>query len=156
MGNKDNIELRSEKTRHVIGRIPPLLIRTGTMVITLMVIAMAVAVRTIHYPITIEARGEVAATNDTMQARLLVPYKHIGMFDEQRTANIEFEGNDKVFSLPVTSHSQKLISVNGQNYFEADVNISKNKLGGLLLQPKQKVAAEIMVSDKTIWQLLGF
>ena len=39
----DNIELRSEKVRHIIGQVPPALVRTGTMVITLVIIVLAVS-----------------------------------------------------------------------------------------------------------------
>ena len=39
----DNIELRSEKVRNVIGEIPPRLVSLGTAVITIVAIALAVA-----------------------------------------------------------------------------------------------------------------
>lgn len=50
--NTDNIELRSEKVRHIIGKVPPVLVRTGTIIITLVVIAFGVAFYTIHYPLS--------------------------------------------------------------------------------------------------------
>ena len=33
MGNDENIELRSEKIRHIIGEIPPKLVKLGTAII---------------------------------------------------------------------------------------------------------------------------
>ena len=39
----DNIELRSEKVRRVIGEVPPRLVRIGTAVITLIILALAAA-----------------------------------------------------------------------------------------------------------------
>ena len=39
----DNIELRSEKVRNVIGEVPPRLVCLGTVVITIVAIALAVA-----------------------------------------------------------------------------------------------------------------
>ena len=39
----DNIELRSEKVRNVIGKVPPRLVSLGTVVITIIVLALAVA-----------------------------------------------------------------------------------------------------------------
>ena len=39
----DNIELRSEKVRKVIGKVPPRLVRIGTVVITLIILALAAA-----------------------------------------------------------------------------------------------------------------
>ena len=58
----DNIELRSEKVRHIIGKVPPVLVRTGTFIITIIVIALAVAFYTIRYPITI---AEVSIASDS-------------------------------------------------------------------------------------------
>lgn len=68
----DNIELRSEKVRNVIGKVPPRLVSLGTVVITIIVLALAVAFYKIPYPISIEANGEVV-NQRTMQ--VFVPYK---------------------------------------------------------------------------------
>ena len=38
----DNIELRSEKVRRVIGEVPPLIVRMGTVIITIIVIVLAI------------------------------------------------------------------------------------------------------------------
>ena len=37
----DNIELRSEKVRNVIGKVPPRLVSLGTVVITIIVLALS-------------------------------------------------------------------------------------------------------------------
>ena len=47
----DNIELRSEKVRNVIGKVPPRLVSLGTVVITIIVLALAVAFYKTPYPI---------------------------------------------------------------------------------------------------------
>ena len=39
----DNIELRSEKVRNIIGKVPPRLVSIGTVIITFIVLALAVA-----------------------------------------------------------------------------------------------------------------
>lgn len=36
----DNIELRSEKVRRVISEVPPLIVRIGTVIITIIVLAI--------------------------------------------------------------------------------------------------------------------
>ena len=152
MDNKnetDNIELRSEKVRHIIGQVPPALVRIGTMVITLVVIALAIASYTIRYPITIEAQGKVMR-NDSVE--LLVPYKYLYLFDEPRMARITLEGQDNdVASIvcSVTSHNDKLLVIAGNHYFAAKTYIRSN---GSNAQPGLKVSARIVVSDKTVWQ----
>ena len=55
----DNVELRSEKVRNVIGKVPPRLVSLGTVIITVIVLALAVAFYKIPYPISIETNGEV-------------------------------------------------------------------------------------------------
>ena len=152
MDNKnetDNIELRSEKVRHIIGQVPPALVRIGTMVITLVVIALVIASYTIRYPITIEAQGKVMR-NDSVE--LLVPYKYLYLFDEPRMARITLEGQDNdVASIvcSVTSHNDKLLVIAGNHYFAAKTYIRSN---GSNAQPGLKVSARIVVSDKTVWQ----
>ena len=145
----DNIELRSEKVRHIIGQVPPALVRTGTIVITLVVIALAIAFYTIRYPITIDAQGKVMR-NDSVE--LLVPYKYLYLFDEPRTARITLEGpdnDDAPIVCPITSHNDKLLIVDGNHYFTAKTNIRSN---GSNAQPELKVSARIVISDKTVWK----
>ena len=49
---KDNIELRSEKVRNLIGEIPPSLIRWGTVVILLIFLLLLIALCCLPYPYT--------------------------------------------------------------------------------------------------------
>ena len=152
MDNKnesENIELRSEKVRHIIGQVPPALVRTGTMVITLVVIALAIAFYTIRYPITIEAQGKVTSKDSV---ELLVPYKNLYLFNEPHTARITLEGQDNddaPIVCPVTSHSENLLIVDGNHYFTAKASIRSN---GKKVQPGLKASAKIIISDKTLWQ----
>ena len=152
MDNKnesENIELRSEKVRHIIGQVPPALVRTGTLVITLVVIALAVAFYTIRYPITIEAQGKVTSKDSV---ELLIPYKYLYLFDEPRTARITLEGQDNddaPIVCPITSHSENLLIVDGNHYFTAKASIRSN---GKKVQPGLKASARIIISDKTLWQ----
>ena len=148
----DNIELRSEKVRHIIGQVPPTLVRTGTMVITLVVIVLAVAFYIIRYPITIEAQGKVTR-NDSVE--LLVPYKYFYLFDEPRTARLTLEGQAEDTApivCPITSHSDKLLIVSGKHYFAVKAPIRRY---GSHAQPGLRVSARIIVSDKTLWQQVG-
>ena len=127
--------------RHIIGQVPPALVRTGTMVITLVVIALAVAFYTIRYPITIEAQGKVTH-NDSIEF----------LVDEPRTARITLEGqDDDVASIvsPITSHNDKPFIIAGNHYFAAKAYIRSN---GSNVQPGLNVSARIIVSEKTLWQ----
>ena len=65
----ENIELRSEKVRNVIGKVPPRLVSLGTVIITIIVLALAVAFYKIPYPISIEANGCLLYTSPSPRDR---------------------------------------------------------------------------------------
>ena len=145
----DNIELRSEKVRHIIGKVPPLLVRTGTVVVTLIVIALAVAFYTIRYPITIEVEGRVMP-HDTLQ--IAVSYKYLYLFTEPRQVIVTYEGEDRnaqshVYT--ITSFSRRLLSIGPDNYFIAKASVASDRGH---IQIGQKAEGQIIVSDKTLWQ----
>lgn len=48
--NNGNIELRSEKVRKFLGKIPPSLVRWGTVIITVIFLALLATVCLIPYP----------------------------------------------------------------------------------------------------------
>lgn len=79
MEKDTNIELRSEALRNVIGQVPPLLVRVGTMVIVFITLALALAVCFVPYPITIKSDGMVVATKGSglVAVRSRVPYKFL-------------------------------------------------------------------------------
>ena len=119
----DNIELRSEKVRHIIGQVP--------------------------HPITIEAQGKVTRSDSV---ELLVPYKYLYLFDEPRTARLTLEGQAEDAApivCPITSHNENLLIVDGNHYFTAKTHIRSN---GSNSQPGLNVSVRIVVSDKTLWQ----
>ena len=145
----DNIELRSEKVRHIIGKVPPVLVRTGTFIITILVIALAVAFYTIRYPITIEVEGRVMP-HDTLQ--IAVSYKYLYLFTEPRQVIVTYEGEDRnaqshVYT--ITSFSRRLLSIGPDNYFIAKASVASDRGH---IQIGQKAEGQIIVSDKTLWQ----
>ncbi len=146
----DNIELRSEKVRNVIGKVPPRLVSLGTVIITIMVITLGMAFYKIPYPISIEANGEVV-TNSTVQ--VYVPYKYLYLFNDSRTANVSFEGNEEItYQCKITSHNTKLIHKEDGNYFVAAGMVRLSGKSSTMLQKHQKADVRIIVSDKTLWQ----
>ena len=146
----DNIELRSEKVRNVIGKVPPLLVSLGTVIITIIVLALAVAFYKIPYPISIEANGEVV-NHRTIQ--MFVPFKYLYLFNEPRTAHVSFEGNDHVsYQFDVTSHSTKLVHKEDGNYFRALGIMNRYEKTAPILQKHQKANVRIVISNKTLWQ----
>lgn len=146
----DNIELRSEKVRNVIGKVPPRLVSLGTVLITVIVLALALAFYKIPYPISIEATGEVI---NQRTVQVFVPYKYLYLFDEPRTAHVSFEGNDDAsYSCNVISHNAKLIHREEGNYFMAIATVSTQGRNTPVLQKYMKVDVRVIISNQTLWQ----
>ena len=146
----DNIELRSEKVRNVIGKVPPRLVRLGTVLITVIVLALALAFYKIPYPISIEATGEVI---NQRTVQVFVPYKYLYLFDEPRTAHVSFEGNDDAsYSCNVISHNAKLIHREEGNYFMAIATVSTQGRNTPVLQKYMKADVRVIISNQTLWQ----
>ena len=126
-----------------------MLARTGTFIITILVIALAVAFYTIRYPITIEVEGRVMP-HDTLQ--IVVPYKYLYLFTEPRQVIVTYEGEDRnaqshVYT--ITSFSRRLLSIGPDNYFIAKASVASDRGH---IQIGQKAEGQIIVSDKTLWQ----
>ena len=83
------IELRSEKVRHIIGKIPSGIVRYGITIITIVILGLLAGAYFIPYPETISAK--VQMTN-TRQGTLIIPYRYVNTIENGMTANIEFEG----------------------------------------------------------------
>ena len=146
----DNIELRSEKVRNVIGKVPPRLVSLGTVLITVIVLALALAFYKIPYPISIEATGEVI---NQRTVQVFVPYKYLYLFDEPRTAHVSFEGNyDASYSCNVISHNAKLIHREEGNYFMAIATVSTQGRNTPVLQKYMKADVRVIISNQTLWQ----
>ena len=146
----DNIELRSEKVRNVIGKVPPRLVSLGTVIITIIVLALAAAFYKTPYPISIEATGEVVSQR-TIQ--VFVPYKYLYLFDEPRIAHVSFEGNDNAsYNCDFISHNAKLIHREDGNFFVAIATVSTQWQKFPVLQKYMKADVRIIVSNKTLWQ----
>lgn len=146
----DNIELRSERVRNVIGKVPPRLVSLGTVLITVIVLALALAFYKIPYPISIEATGEVI---NQRTVQVFVPYKYLYLFDEPRTAHVSFEGNDDAsYSCNVISHNAKLIHREEGNYFMAIATVSTQGRNTPVLQKYMKADVRVIISNQTLWQ----
>ena len=129
--------------------MPPVLVRTGTFIITIIVIALAVAFYTIRYSITIEVEGRVMP-HDTLQ--IVVSYKYLYLFTEPRLVIVTYEGEDRnaqshVYT--ITSFSRRLLSIGPDNYFIAKASVASDRGH---IQIGQKAEGQIIVSDKTLWQ----
>ena len=87
----NEIELRSEKVRHIIGEIPSRIVRYGITIITIVILGLLVGAYFIPYPETISAKVQMTNAH---QGAITIPYKYVNTIARGMTANIEFEGYD--------------------------------------------------------------
>ncbi len=161
MEENNNLDLRSEKIRKIIGRIPPRLVRTGTVVITLLVIGMMWAATTIHIPMTIEGNGYFHRFNieDTVYSyvNIEIPYKYMFMFyNQKRTFKIAFDGLPENEYTVVTSYEMDydVKEHDGGQFFLVLVRLDNAWANKHRLKQNQVAHASTLISDKTLWKLI--
>lgn len=157
MADIDNIELRSEKTRQIIGMVPSGSVRYGTLIITIIIAILLAVSYFVPYPENIQANATVVVDADgKLNVCAYIPYSHINTIHKGMSAEIEFEGYpaaDYGYVSTTISHIDKNVhNINGQNYFKVDLNIQTNST--IILFEGMNGTANILISDKSVLQKL--
>ena len=155
MANIDNIELRSEKTRQIIGMVPSRIVRYGTLIISAIIIALLVAAYFIPYPDNLQVNAMVVNTEDgEQQIQAYVPYSYVSTIHEGMNANIEFDGYPSAdygyTTAIVTDIDKGVCSLDNQNYFTTYMYVDVNN--SIIMLPKMNAQANILLSNKTLLQ----
>ncbi len=155
MTDIDNIELRSEKTRQIIGMVPSRIVRYGTLIISVIIIALLASAYLTPYPDNLQVNAMVADTEDNeQQIQAYVPYSYVSTIHEGMNAYIEFDGYssaDYGYVSAIITHIKKDVNnINGQNYFKVDLKIKNNN--DIELYEGMKGTANVLISDKSILQ----
>jgi len=69
----NNIELRSEKARNIIGQIPPLIMRIGITIIFSIVIVLLLFAYYFKYPYLIAVEGKIISNSNNSYCEIKVP-----------------------------------------------------------------------------------
>lgn len=157
MADIDNIELRSEKTRQIIGMVPSGIVRYGTLIITIIIAILLAVSYFVPYPENLQANATVVVDADgKLNVCAYIPYSHINTIHEGMSAEIEFEGYpaaDYGYVSTTISHIDKNVhNINGQNYLKVDLNIQTNNT--IILFEGMNGTANILISDKSVLQKL--
>lgn len=131
MADIDNIELRSEKTRRIIGMVPSGIVRYGTLIIAAIIVALLTISYFVPYPENLQADATVAVDADgKLTICMYIPYSYINTIHEGMSTEIEFEGYpsaDYGYISATISHIDKNVhDINGKNYFKANLNYKAN------------------------------
>lgn len=147
----ENIELRSEGVRKIIGKIPPLLIRSGISIIALIIILLLAVAAFVPYPEILE--GEVIITEisqDTARAEGMLPYSRITQIKPGMKVEVELEGyNARKYGYQhgtITAIEPKVMKKKGENFFSFTITLKNNPV----MQKGMKGKASVILSDKTL------
>lgn len=157
MKENETIELRSEKVRNIIGKVPPGLVRNGTIYIVLLLLMLVSGAAFIPYPENVRARINVMDTGQSnIRAEAFIPYRFITRIKRGATLRAEMEGYDaREFGSiggVIESVEDSVINRNGNNYFR--VYLSMQKPWKYKVQREMQGIATITVSDKSILQYI--
>ena len=155
MADIDNIELRSEKTRQIIGMVPSGIVRYGTLIITIIIAILLAVSYFVPYPENLQADTTVEINTDgEVNVCAYIPYSHIKTIHEGMSAEIEFEGYpsaDYGYVSATISHIDKNVqNINGQNYFKVYLNSQSNNT--ITLLEGVNGTANILISNKSVLQ----
>lgn len=152
--NYEQIELRSEKVRNIIGRIPPLLIRSGITLIALLITGLAVAACFIPFPENVKGKVEVAINSHSeIEITAFIPYTEIARIKEGMPASIEMEGyttgTDSHLNGKVKTVYKEVLKKEGKNYFRIDLKLD-NAVDYFKMKNGMEGTVAILLSDHSL------
>jgi hypothetical protein len=149
--NIDQINLRSEKVRNIIGRVPPFILRSGIMIITTILIGLFILAYYIPYPEKIS--GQAILNGNSKSVKILIPYDYVTRISEGMAVNIELKGY-AIVSYGYVKGSIQIISKNTIEYnngifFLVTVNVTEFHPRIELVENMNGIAT-IILSDTSV------
>lgn len=153
MADFDNIELRSEKVRNIIGKVPPEIVKKGIGILSIILLLLVLAAFFVPYPESIKASAIVVGTNETgVYTDVFIPYRHIRNIKKGMAVEIEFEGYDanryNYQKGNIQEWNNAVTVINGNIFFKAKVILDEYRPYPIL--KGMKGTAFILISDESI------
>lgn len=153
--DKDNIELRSEKVRNIIGQIPPRIIRVGITVIFFIIIGFLIGSYYFKYEYTIKTSATIEQRNDTTFIKIKIPANEKNKVKTGQHVILTFDNIQNLYNQRVETKIQAIPNTiqieNKAGYYIAEIIISKQlkttENETIKLNEKTEVKAEI-ITDK--------
>ena len=153
--DKDNIELRSERVRNIIGQIPPIIIRTGISVVFFIIVGLLVCTMFFKYEYTIKTTASIGHQNNELIIDITIPANEIDKVKRGQKVILDFNNipnlyNEKIIVKIQTIPNRIEISEKG-GFYVSRIKIASNTktVAGkeLKIIQQTKVNAEI-ITDK--------
>lgn len=134
--------------------IPSGIVRYGTLVISLIIVALLAITYFVPYPENLQVNAVIDNTDDGIQIYVYVPYSYINTLHEDMSAEIEFEGypsSDFGYTTAMVTQIDKSVQyLNGQNFFIVYMKVKNNN--DIALFQGMNGTANILISNKSILQ----
>ncbi len=148
MENQNNIELRSDKVRSIIGQIPPWIIRSGISVIFFVILVLLIGSYYFKYPYTINTTVEFYKDNNTYIGIVKIPANEISKTEKGQEVEIHFEKvknlNGIRFRSKINEISQKITILNNSGFYTAKIDTIDN------LKIKYKINGKAIIKTQEI------
>jgi len=153
--NTDNIELRSEKVRNIIGQIPPRIIRIGITVIFIVILGILTGTYFFKYEYTIETNATIEQENDTTFIQVIVPANELNKVKKGHKVILSFGNIQNLYNQRIETEIQKIPNTiqieKKQGFYLAKILITNNLMTTenetIVLLEKVEVKAKIL-TDK--------
>ena len=153
--NTDNIELRSEKVRNIIGQIPPKIIRIGISLIFVIIIGILIGTYFFEYNYTIETTATIEQKNDTTFIQLKIPANEKNKIKKGHRVILSFNNIQNIYNKRFETELQKIPNTlkisKKEGYYTAEIEvvgiIKTTDNETLEIKEKENIKAEI-ITDK--------
>ncbi len=151
----DKIELRSEKVQSIIGKVPPVIIRSGIAVLSIIFFILMAAMCMVPYPETVRVEAELQTTPCGQQIKMMLPYRLVSQTSYDTSVKVDFEGYDTSqfgsANAIVSNIDKKPVRINEINYFAIELTI-KECSPRIQMHTGMKCYVSLLLSNKTLVQ----
>lgn len=128
MKESDNIELRSEKVRNIIGQIPPVIIRLGITIIFLIIIALLIGSYFFRYQYTIKTTATIKEQDNAFIIGIKIPANEISKIKTGQTVIFNFKNIPNLYNQQLEAEIQAIpnrIEISqSESYYLATIKLS--------------------------------
>jgi hypothetical protein len=118
----DNIELRSEKARSIIGQIPPIIVRVGIAIMSIIIIIFLLASYLIKFDYTIKTTAYLEQNSDSIAVIIKIPANEINKIKLGQSVILSFDNIPYLYNKKIVTEIISIpylidISSSGGYYF---------------------------------------
>lgn len=128
--NIDKLELRSEKVRNIIGRIPPIITRVGITLIFLIIAGFLIGSYYFEYDYTIETFALIEQAQDTTSINIKIPANEIEKVKEGQEVVLSFDNIANIYnerlSVQIESVSETIYILRKGAFYNVNIEIIGN------------------------------